>query len=130
MLHVNIVRIMLAVRFENLFDGRSFPTCSFMPMKGVHSMQVYLRVCCISLLSFATATFVGCGGTGSPVPAGSSASSEAADAAGGVNKIEKKDASASTTGDAKQDTTATEAPAKETEDASKEKTEPSKKDEK
>ena len=49
-------------------------------------MSAYSKLLSLLLLSVTSTFFAGCGGTGSPVPASSSATSEAADAKGGENK--------------------------------------------
>jgi hypothetical protein len=85
---------MLAIRFKKGFRGSRSPSASIhSSMEGQFPMSAYTKLLGLLLLSASPVLFMGCG-TGSPVPAGSSASSEAADAAGGVNKAAAPDAGA------------------------------------
>jgi hypothetical protein len=59
-------------------------------------MRSLFRVLAVLLFLLSPVLFAGCGGTGAAVPAAGSPSSEAADAAGGVNKSDLPSAGTST----------------------------------
>jgi hypothetical protein len=97
MLHRDIDRIMLGSALDLILPSpfRSITAQSI--NGGDRSMPATLKRFGLLVLSVSIAFIGGCGGAGSPVPASSSAASEAADAAGGVNKVGGAEAAAPNT---------------------------------